>query len=910
MAFFNINTPLWQQLSLILLLLISAASSASSIPNFNLTGDTNVSSITSLHWMDISKKSTPTEAKASLVDGDLVIGNFNIPLTDASHWFAVTLTNTTDHPLTPSLYMRQAYPNKVNLHYMQEGQWVTLLNGTDIALKKRQVDNLPPIFNLALDTQESQTFYLEVHSKIKLLMIDINLGEAQKSATLNSLHLTIIKIFLGAALIISLINTLMYWSFKDRIYIYYTAYVLSFISATFVINSFDLYFDWHMQDRNILFLTYHSMIIFISLFIAEVLQTERRMPWINFILRACRWLALVTAILTLVDGNYFSYTIIAFIPVSTFFLVILIYANLVGNSSANLLAIGVALFLSGIILSQLVNSGVVPVNVVTEHGNIIGSLAEMIIFSVALFRRVVNLNAANTDLLNQTQDAKNKLEKTVTQRTEELNQAKQAAEQANEARSDFFANVNHEMRTPLNGILGMIEIISEQQEKIISTRYLKTLKTASHQLSSLINNVLDHSKLNHHAELEVQVTNFNLLDLIDELKDIFLNMAEDKGILLNIQAADGLSLGRQGDYIKLRQVLINLLGNAIKFTDSGQVKLIIVKGPSEEDLIFRVSDTGCGISDDQIEHIFHAYNQVSRNTNFRQSGTGLGLAISKKLSLIMGGTLEVKSELGEGAQFNLCLRLKPVIWRNKDDASKAHAIKTVDLSDKCILVVDDSEINQQVVNAFLASSGIRLIAAKNSQQALDQFKQGGIDVVLMDLHMGTVNGIEAIQNIRNFETNNKVEHCPIVMHTADTGKDVLRKALHAGADHCLYKPYTQIELLSILCDFFELDFDSQEIDAVEVTNMRSVVDKFLEHSNISLKQCYSHIELGDFESLSQEIHQMLGSCGVFGATSMYATLQKMESLLDENKQEPSALLLLLATATGQLNMYHQAAQQP
>ena len=385
MAFFNINTPLWQQLSLILLLLISAASSASSIPNFNLTGDTNVSSITSLHWMDISKKSTPTEAKASLVDGDLVIGNFNIPLTDASHWFAVTLTNTTDHPLTPSLYMRQAYPNKVNLHYMQEGQWVTLLNGTDIALKKRQVDNLPPIFNLALDTQESQTFYLEVHSKIKLLMIDINLGEAQKSATLNSLHLTIIKIFLGAALIISLINTLMYWSFKDRIYIYYTAYVLSFISATFVINSFDLYFDWHMQDRNILFLTYHSMIIFISLFIAEVLQTERRMPWINFILRACRWLALVTAILTLVDGNYFSYTIIAFIPVSTFFLVILIYANLVGNSSANLLAIGVALFLSGIILSQLVNSGVVPVNVVTEHGNIIGSLAEMIIFSVALF---------------------------------------------------------------------------------------------------------------------------------------------------------------------------------------------------------------------------------------------------------------------------------------------------------------------------------------------------------------------------------------------------------------------------------------------------------------------------------------------------------------------------------------------
>lgn len=183
-------------------------------------------------------------------------------------------------------------------------------------------------------------------------------------------------------------------------------------------------------------------------------------------------------------------------------------------------------------------------------------------------------------------------------------------------------------------------------------------------------------------------------------------------------------------------------------------------------------------------------------------------------------------------------------------------------------------------------------------------------MVLMDLHMGEVNGIDAIQNIRKFETNNKVEHCPIIMHTADTGENVLQQANRAGADHCLYKPYTQIQLLSILCDFFELDFDSQDIDAVEVTNMESVVNKFLEHSNISLKQCYSHIELGDFESLSQEIHQMLGSCGVFGATSMYATLKKMENLLDENKQHPSALLLLLTTATEQLNMYHQAAKQP
>ena len=912
MTFFNIKTPIWQRLSYILLVLssVSFSVSANTIPNFNLSDGLQVPNLSSLHWADTSKTSTPSEAKAKLINGELISGKFNIPLADASHWFAFTLTNPTDHTFTPSVYIRQTYPTIVNLHYQDQGQWISQFNGTQIGLKQRQVDNLPPVFNLTLDAHESRTLYLEIHSKIKLLQMDINLGEAKNSTTLGSLHSTIIKIFIGAALIISLINMLMYWSFKDRVYIYYTAYVLSFISATFVINSFDLYFDWPMQDRSLLFLTYHSMIIFISLFIGEVLQSKRNMPRIDFILKACRWLAVCIAILTLVDGNYFSYTIVAFIPISAFFLVILIYANIVGNSSANLLAIGIALFLIGIIITQLVSAGLVPANVVTEHAGVIGAIAEMIIFSVALFRRVVDLNTANTFLLSQTQDAKIQLERTVIKRTGELNLAKLAAEKANENRSDFFANINHEMRTPLNGILGMIEVIGQRQEKIISTQHLKTLKTSSHQLSSLINNVLDYSKLNHNSVLEIQSTDFNLLDLISELEDIFFNMAEDKGITLNLVVADDLPLGRQGDYMKLRQVLINVMGNAIKFTDSGQVKLAILQGSSVHDLIFRVIDTGAGIVEEKIEHIFTPYLQVSGSDNHRQSGTGLGLTISKKLTSIMNGTLSAQSKVGKGTQFDLCLPLKSVILRHKSDADIGHPIKTIDLSDKCILVADDSEINRQVVDAFLSSSGITVVAVKDGHQALDRFKQGGIDIILMDLHMGAAGGITATQKIRAFETNNKVEHCPIIIHTADTGADILQQANQAGADHCLYKPYTQMQLLSILCDFFDLEFDSEKIEVVEVTNMEPLVDKFLEHCNTSLNHCYTHIGNHNFESLGQEIHQMLGSCGVFGATSMYATLQKVERLLNEHTVEASPLLLLLATVAEQLQTYNQATKQP
>ena len=917
MTFFNLKMPICSRLWLILLIVISAPASAwianaNGIPNLVLSDDMQPSKLSSLHWADTSQTGTPAKAKVKVLEGTTITGRFSVPLTEANHWFAFSLTNPTNQTLNPSVYVRQVYAHKVNLHYQQQDQWVSQLNGTDIALVQRQENNLEPIFNLFLGPQQSQTFYLEVHTKIKLLPFDIIIGDAKNSHSFNEIHFAAVKIFIGAGLLISLINILMYLSFKDLVYIYYSAYALSFIAATFVINSFDLLLDWQLEDRSFLFLSYHSMIIFISLFISEVLNAKQDMPRINVLLKLCRWLAVAIGVATLFNGNYFSYTLVAFIPASVFFLGILIYASVAGKSSARYLAIGISLFLSGIICVHGSNIGLLPDNVLTEHGGLIGALAEMVFFSMALFRRVLDLNTdmdkANSALLAMSQQARLELEKTVLERTEELSQATQAAEKASEARSEFFATINHEMRTPLNGILGMIEVIDQQHDKIISNNHIKTLKTASHQLSGLINNVLDHSKMNHSKELETQTINFNILDLINELEDIFLNMAKEKKISLILRVADDLSLGRQGDYVKLRQILINLIGNAIKFTHSGQIEFSVSPGPSARDLTFTVTDTGDGIAEHNIEEIFNPYHQVSNGEGQRQSGTGLGLAIAKKLTAIMGGTLDVKSELGKGTQFDLCLSIKPVNFSHKRDDNTNQLIRSIDLSDKCILVADDSAINQQVVEAFLSSSGITLIAVKDGQQALERFKQGDIDIVLMDLHMDLVGGIAATHAIRTFETNNNADHCPIIIHTADTGPDIFQQANQAGADHCLYKPYTQMQLLSILCEFFQLEFDNQDFDAVEVSNMSPLVDKFLEHCTASLEQCHAHIERANFEALGQEVHQMLGSCGVFGATSMSASLKEVEALLNAKKVNDKPLLLLMTTLADQLKMYRKAAR--
>jgi len=723
---------------------------------------------------------------------------------------------------------------------------------------------------------------------------------------------TAVKLFIGAALALALINALMYLSFRDIVFVYYIAYSLSFVAATMVIHSLDLNFDLPIQDRSYLFLSYHCMIIFLSLFVSTALQTKQFMPRVEIFLVFCRWLAVAMAVATLIDGRFFSYTLIAFFPVSVAMLGIITYAYFKGIPSANLLALGVGFFLIGVISSYMVNNALIPSNMITDRGQLIGSIAEMVLFSIALFRKVLTLNedkhAANQALLMHSEQAKAVLESTVIERTKELNLAKLEAEQANHARGEFFATINHEMRTPLNGILGMIEVLYQQKDQTTSARHLKTLKSASQQLSSLINNVLDLSKIDHNTNLEVQTVDFNLLDLVDELEDIFVTMANDKDIELNLRITDTQTLGRQGDYAKLRQILVNLIGNAVKFTEHGSVNLEVSAGDKPDQLVFSVMDTGSRMEPEQLRNIFTAYHQLPRKDGHSYSGTGLGLAIAKNLTSVMGGTLNVESKLGQGTRFNLKLNLKSIDLQSSNNTDHQHPLKTVNLSDKCILVVDDSAINQQVVEAFLASSGITLIAVKDGQKAIDRYQQGDIDIVLMDFQMHPINGIVATRGIRDFETQHKIEHCPIILHTADTRPEVLQEANQAGADHCLYKPYTQIQLLSLICDFFEVEFNGDEIDTVDVKSEQLLINKFLDHCHTSFNQCTQHMEQHDFDALGQEIHQMLGSCGVFGATSMYDTLQQIETLLNQNQQEPAPIEQLLSTAKEQLQLYAQAAK--
>jgi len=478
------------------------------------------------------------------------------------------------------------------------------------------------------------------------------------------------------------------------------------------------------------------------------------------------------------------------------------------------------------------------------------------------------------------------------------------AQLTNKNREKFFAHINHEMRTPLNGILGIVGLINKGEELKISSRQFKTLKIASQQLSNLVSNVLDHSKLSNEATFNIQSSNCNIGDMVNELEGMFLDIAHDKNLSLIFHVQDDLILPRRGDCGKLQQILINLLGNAIKFTNSGHIEVVIVEGASTDDLIFSVSDTGDGIEEDQLEDIFTAYHQVSRTGAIQQIGSGLGLYISKALSEVLGGTLSVRSELGKGTQFELRLPLPRIM----SPLTQEGLLDVLELSGKTMLFVDNSMNNYAELKTFLSITGINLIAVKCGQKAVERFDKGGIDIVLMDLHMNGMDGVEVTHKIRALEISKKVEHCAIIIHTADTRSDVLEQARQAGANHCLCKPYSQTQLLKVISGIFDFDLDDENLKVPKNANTNALANRFSVQSASFISNSRAYIEMGAFDTLDEEIHQMLGVCGLFRVDSMQATLDEMKALLGEPNKDPAAFLALLDTAEAQSHVYRGSAK--
>jgi len=378
----------------------------------------------------------------------------------------------------------------------------------------------------------------------------------------------------------------------------------------------------------------------------------------------------------------------------------------------------------------------------------------------------------------------------------ELRRAKDAAEESARAKAIFLATMSHELRTPMNGVLGCTQLLQDTALTDPQRQLLETMHRSAESLLVLVNDILDFSKIEA-GKMSLEVADVEITPLIADVMTLTSEAAKKKGLLVQVHVAPDIPAVLRGDPVRLRQILFNLVGNAVKFTERGGIHISVKTLPATQDnsdavvLHWTVKDTGIGITAEQQTRLFGAYVQAEESTARRFGGTGLGLMICCQLVELMGGTMMVESTPGEGSSFMYLTRLLPAIQR----ATFAQAVMPpmASMADRAtplrILVVDDNEINQVVACKFLQKLGCHAEVARNGREALDSIAKVVYDAVLMDCEMPEMNGYEATQAIRRQEQST-TNHLPIIALTGHASSEDEQQCRQAGMDDVVTKPIT------------------------------------------------------------------------------------------------------------------------
>ncbi len=399
-------------------------------------------------------------------------------------------------------------------------------------------------------------------------------------------------------------------------------------------------------------------------------------------------------------------------------------------------------------------------------------------------------------LVQANQQLKNEIQMRI-QVERELKRTQQEAIAASRAKSEFLANMSHEIRTPLNGIIGMLRLLQDTDLDAVQQKYTGHTVQAARRLTNLLSDILDLSRVEA-GKLAIRTSSMSIRDCLSSVETMFKPAAMEKNVQIYLRISPDIPDTVLGDATRVQQILSNILGNAVKFTDKGFIEITVHPLPLQKEgeirILFSFADTGIGISEDKLESIFNAFEQQATGYRRNNQGAGLGLAICKKLLDLMGGNVSVESTEGIGSTFHCCLPFQV------DDAplKDAPCVRYSPNSKSSILLVEDDELSQFIVKRYVQSMNLNIEVVNDGKEALDVLSQRTFDLVLMDIQMPNLDGIEATQAIRQGKAGKKNALVPIIALTAFAMRGDREKALAAGFNGHIAKPIDREELAELM----------------------------------------------------------------------------------------------------------------
>lgn len=694
-------------------------------------------------------------------------------------WQRFTLANDTD--TSQALYLVVAEPtlDDARLFQLKNGAvHVFLPQGRMAPSVHRVIDVQQPVFALTLAPGDEATYYLRTWSQSSMV-VPLRVDTPLSLAGWRQGELLLLVLYGAVVATLFIYNLFLFFTIRDQSYLAYCVSIMSIFLCVLTVDG------WHylplgdnvwLKHRAFPFAVYaaaSSTLWFAMVF----LETRERLPWLHRVMQGLLVLYAAFALLTC-----FFYGRELVIAVDTLIMLaiptVVLAGALValqGHRPAFYYNVAWGATMVGATVTIMANHGLLPPLAAFLNAIKFGQVAEVVLMSFALAYRIRAVNI---------------------ERDSALKHASVAQARA-EAKSQFLAHMSHEIRTPMNGIVGMVELLRDSELSRQQQDMLRTIQESADSLVTVIDDVLDTAKLEA-GRVELRPQPVALRPLMASVIDTFRGVATQRRLELSSRCEDGLPTAVSIDPVRLRQMLLNLVSNAVKFTDHGSVTLLAQSSSDGRRLLLRVRDTGIGIPAGQQQAVFDSFHQVGGRGARGRGGTGLGLTIARDLARLMGGDITLESRIGEGSTFTVSLPLQPVQLPGeaRDGVPENH------WRGRRALVCEDNPVNQLVLRGLLERRGLEVDMVATGEEAMRYACARDYDVLFMDRNLPGLDGMEATRRVREEEARRRRGRVPIVAVTADALPEHRAECLAAGMDAHLPKPVRAGDLDDLLMRLF------------------------------------------------------------------------------------------------------------